>query len=191
MKAFEAGLLVYALVVLVPLVPALLIYKLAPGRQFASGPFRGLNIKATGAFAMYLVVAILTMPVVLRLDLPDGGSSLYVLRGQLQIENVRSREEFDTHALMINFGPRDESKQAAKTGLVSWAINVKAPPGVGEAVDWPFRFVVIEYPDHTSATFNIAEAVRSGDQEFDFPAPKQMKRLETQRVTASNMGGQN
>lgn len=52
----ELGAL-YAAWVLLPLVPAVLIYWLFPDNQVAvSGPFAGLTIKASGAFAAYLIV---------------------------------------------------------------------------------------------------------------------------------------
>ncbi len=43
--------------VLLPLIPAILIYRLAPGNSVAvSGPLAGLTVKASGAFAAYLIV---------------------------------------------------------------------------------------------------------------------------------------
>ena len=47
----------YAAWVLVPLMPAVLIYWLFPNNQVAvSGPFAGLSVKASGAFAAYLII---------------------------------------------------------------------------------------------------------------------------------------
>ena len=43
--------------VALPLVPAILIYRLFPDTQVAaSGPLAGLTVKASGAFAAYLIV---------------------------------------------------------------------------------------------------------------------------------------
>lgn len=43
--------------VLLPLIPAILIYKLFPSSTVAvNGPFAGLTVKAGGAFAGYLIV---------------------------------------------------------------------------------------------------------------------------------------
>ena len=48
-----------------PLLPAILIYRLFPNTQVAaSGPLAGLTVKASGAFAAYLVVFVFIFPLV-------------------------------------------------------------------------------------------------------------------------------
>jgi hypothetical protein len=50
----------YLLYVLLPLIPAILIYRLFPDTKVAvSGPLAGLTLKASGAFAAYVVVVAL------------------------------------------------------------------------------------------------------------------------------------
>jgi hypothetical protein len=57
--------LVNAAWILVPLIPALLTYIIAPNRPVsAEGPLGGLTIKAGGAFAAYLIVLVFTYPLV-------------------------------------------------------------------------------------------------------------------------------
>lgn len=57
--------LVNAAWVLLPLVPAILTYLVAPKRPIsAEGPLGGLTIKAGGAFAAYLIVLLVTYPLV-------------------------------------------------------------------------------------------------------------------------------
>jgi hypothetical protein len=47
--------------ILLPLIPAVLTYKIAPGEKIAaSGPLSGLTIRVTGAFAAYLIVFLLS-----------------------------------------------------------------------------------------------------------------------------------
>jgi hypothetical protein len=56
-----AGIL--ALWVVLPLIPAVLIYWLFPGTTVAaSGPLHGLTVKASGAFAAYLIVFVVVIP---------------------------------------------------------------------------------------------------------------------------------
>ena len=51
--------------VALPLVPAILIYRYFPDTQVAaSGPLAGLTVKASGAFAAYLVVFLLIFALV-------------------------------------------------------------------------------------------------------------------------------
>jgi hypothetical protein len=57
-------LLVYiALVVLLPMVPAITLFKLLPSRAAVKGPFKGLKINLGGAFAAYFIVLLLLLGV--------------------------------------------------------------------------------------------------------------------------------
>ena len=54
------GLLIYLLYVLVPLIPALIIYKLFPNTKVGlAGPLGNLKMNASGAFAAYLIIVIM------------------------------------------------------------------------------------------------------------------------------------
>lgn len=49
--------LLYSLYVLLPMIPAIVIYRLFPDTKVAlSGPLANLTMKSTGAFAAYIVV---------------------------------------------------------------------------------------------------------------------------------------
>jgi len=51
-------LYILAAVLLLPLIPAFLFYKFFPSRTSVGGPFKGLNIKLTGAFGGYFLLVI-------------------------------------------------------------------------------------------------------------------------------------
>jgi hypothetical protein len=51
-------LYILAAVLLLPLVPAFLLYKFLPSRTSVGGPFKELNIKLTGAFGGYFLLVI-------------------------------------------------------------------------------------------------------------------------------------
>jgi len=51
-------LYVLAAVLLLPLVPAFLLYKFLPSKTNVSGPFKGLNLKLTGAFGGYFLLVV-------------------------------------------------------------------------------------------------------------------------------------
>ena len=51
-------LYVLAAVMLLPLIPAFLLYKFLPSRTSVSGPFKGLNVKLTGAFGGYFLLVL-------------------------------------------------------------------------------------------------------------------------------------
>jgi hypothetical protein len=50
------NLLVLAAVVLLPLVPACILYRFLPSNTIVNGPFQGLNLQLTGAFGGYFLV---------------------------------------------------------------------------------------------------------------------------------------
>jgi hypothetical protein len=59
----------YALYVLLPIIPAAIIYKLFPKTATdISGPLGGLTIKAGGAFAAYIITVVLGSALVTRID---------------------------------------------------------------------------------------------------------------------------
>jgi hypothetical protein len=59
--------LLQVLWVLLPLIPAVLIYRLFPDTKVGvSGPLANLTVRASGAFAGYLVVFLIVMPLVNR-----------------------------------------------------------------------------------------------------------------------------
>src|SRR5256885_13971987 len=43
---------------LLPLIPAFLLYKFLPSKTSVSGPFKGLNLKLTGAFGGYFLLVL-------------------------------------------------------------------------------------------------------------------------------------
>lgn len=47
-----------SVVILLPLIPAFLLYKYLPSKTIAKGPFKGLNVHLTGAFAGYFLTFI-------------------------------------------------------------------------------------------------------------------------------------
>ena len=51
-------LYVLTAVLLLPLIPAFLLYKFLPSKTNVSGPFKGLNLKLTGAFGGYFLLVL-------------------------------------------------------------------------------------------------------------------------------------
>jgi hypothetical protein len=78
----------YAIWVLLPLVPAILIYRLFPSTAVAvSGPLAHLTVRASGAFAAYLVVFLVTYPIVGRTEETIGGFQhpFWTIKGHVQL----------------------------------------------------------------------------------------------------------
>lgn len=58
------------LAVLLPLVPAYVLYKALPAKTRVEGPFRGLNIQLTGAFGAYFLVLLVVVGLVAARQAP-------------------------------------------------------------------------------------------------------------------------
>jgi hypothetical protein len=55
-QSAKLAMIFMAMAVLIPLVPAFILFKMLPATGSLSGPWQGLNIKFSGAFAGYLII---------------------------------------------------------------------------------------------------------------------------------------
>jgi len=55
------NLIYITMLVLLPIIPAYILYKTLPSRAIVSGPFKGLNIQLSGAFGGYFVVLLVML----------------------------------------------------------------------------------------------------------------------------------
>jgi hypothetical protein len=81
--------------VLLPLIPAILIYWLFPNTAVAvDGPFANLTVKASGAFAAYLIVFAATYPLVQTARDTIGGfqRQFWTVRAQIKLVNSDGKE---------------------------------------------------------------------------------------------------
>ena len=65
-------LITLAAIVLLPVVPAFLLFRYLPSTGRAAGPLKGLNIKFTGAFAGYLTLFLSLLAVYRPKESPRG-----------------------------------------------------------------------------------------------------------------------
>ena len=94
-----ASFLLYFLFITFPLIPAVLIYKIFPDTQVgATGLLGNLKINATGAFAAYIIVSVMSFFVVQYVQSTITGSST-------QTWTVNAKMEFvDSNGKIINTG---------------------------------------------------------------------------------------
>jgi hypothetical protein len=72
----------YVLFVLLPLVPAVLIFWLFPdGKVSVTGPFQGLTVNATGAFAAYIIVGLLGFFIIRQIEIQINYTRDYPVQG--------------------------------------------------------------------------------------------------------------
>lgn len=84
-------LLVLPVIMLVPLVPAFILYKYLPSKTNVAGPFKGLNLKLSGAFGGYFLLVIIAAGIFFPL---------------LKNEQQRTIEKLETELLAV----KDEKK---------------------------------------------------------------------------------
>ena len=81
--------LVTGTVVLLPLVPAYILFKFLPSEAGADGPYSGLSLRLKGAFAAYFVVLLAVMS--FFHTLPSNEVELWTIKGKvaaLGVDNV-------------------------------------------------------------------------------------------------------
>ncbi|MEO6328549.1 MAG: hypothetical protein ABIO55_06445 [Ginsengibacter sp.] len=61
-----------AAILLLPLIPAFLLYKFLPSKTSVSSPFKGLNLKLTGAFGGYFLLVLTSIGIFFPLLKNDG-----------------------------------------------------------------------------------------------------------------------
>lgn len=81
--------------VLLPLIPAILIYRIFPDTKVAvSGPLQALSIRASGAFAAYLIVFLATYPLIdeMNRNLASMYDRQWIVRGNIVARDEQGRE---------------------------------------------------------------------------------------------------
>lgn len=84
-------------VILLPLIPAFILYKMLPSDTWVEGPLKGLKVHLTGAFAAYFVLLLIITPLVYGQTKP-----LRDRINALQAENVTLRDQYQIWSVEIN-----------------------------------------------------------------------------------------
>lgn len=94
--------------VLLPLVPSVIIYRLFPSTPVSvSGPLSGLTIRASGAFAAYLIVFLATFPLIMEINrnIQTMYTPVWTISGTVIVQDEEGEE--------VRLGPRDTSLRVA------------------------------------------------------------------------------
>lgn len=79
------------LVVLLPIIPAYILYKTLPSRANVSGPFKGLSIQLTGAFGGYFLILLVLVGLSSVRQQPSR-SEAWSVTGKVILKNSDPRE---------------------------------------------------------------------------------------------------
>lgn len=95
--------------VLLPIIPAYILYKALPSHTKVSGPFRGLNIRLTGAFGGYFLLVLIVFAFVLsQVEMPKppiqakpSDYELWTVQGKIKLEQGDFDLKEDTVIAMV------------------------------------------------------------------------------------------
>ena len=134
-------------VVLVPIAPAFLLYKFLPaGKTNVKGPFRGLDVKLSGAFAGYFLVLVLASSLVVFLiqkrpqPLPVYQYEVYTVRGKIDLKSG-NQEPLDYKQLSFALEPSQQ--QVFSDG--TFALEIPVKPDQSGQLNFPT--LTLEYTD--------------------------------------------
>src|ERR1700730_17025060 len=101
--AISLSAILFILWVIVPLVPAVLIYRLFPNNPLVvSGPLAGLTVKTGGAFGAYLLIFVLTAWQIEKINSLIGGlrNQFLTVQTRLQFANEKGGIPFNSDEQM-------------------------------------------------------------------------------------------
>ena len=115
-------ILILVVIFLLPLIPAFMIYKFLPSKTSATGPFKGLNVKLSGAFAGYFLLLLIASGLVFPLMKNEQQKTIDELTAQLkQIEGSLQEWKMDGNVIssipeQTKFFYDEESVSVSSTG---------------------------------------------------------------------------
>jgi hypothetical protein len=159
-----------ALWVLLPLVPAVVIYLIFPRTQISlSGPFQGLSIRSTGAFAGYLIIFLATYPLLRQMNGNLGGMfrPSWTITGNVVVKDENGQaidpEEGGGNPLKISLSPSNINLNRQGFRLIVPEIDGTIPTMVFEFQGYGYHVIAPNNPsagqnitiDHANRTINI------------------------------------
>ena len=108
MGATSTFLYVLAAVLLLPLIPAFLLYKFLPSKTNVSGPFKGLNLKLTGAFGGYFLLVVTAIGVFFPLLKNEQSRVIEQQNEKIkQLENtISDRQQWTMKGNIVSTSPK-------------------------------------------------------------------------------------
>jgi hypothetical protein len=131
-------------IVLLPLVPAILLFKLLPSDASAQGPWKGLKIKVGGAFAGYFIMALLVTGISYYYVSPPLTQTEYRISGVLRTDDPGARIDLNE----LEFFPAvDRRADRIEEGAYQFRATVRVHvDGRGHPI-WLYDQWLISHPD--------------------------------------------
>jgi len=135
-------IMLYGLWVLLPLVPSVLIYWLFPDTKIAaSGPLANLTVKTSGAFAGYLIVFLVTFPLIksIKDEIIGFEQQVWTMSGTVQLVDADGKE-IHSQSLLNKIGVEVEPNPFLHK---SYFVKLRVMQGD----DGSYPYVSIKIPD--------------------------------------------
>jgi hypothetical protein len=142
-------------VVLLPLVPAVLLFKFLPSDASAEGPWKGLKIKVGGSFAGYFLMVVLLTGISRHYVAPPPTQDFYQISAILVPEDPSVR--LDHHE--FEFYPELEPQYApTRDGAYRFRARVPVPVNARGEPIWLIDAWQISHPDIFPETIRLSAA---------------------------------
>jgi hypothetical protein len=135
-----------ALVILLPMVPAYVLFKALPGTAVVSGPLQGLNIKLGGAFAGYFALLLLVFSTHSIWN-PAPAAQVWEVSGSLVAEDGTAIQQPDPKDIGVI--PNSFNGYADGT----FTLTVSTIPTLGGGITLPR--VMVGYPNFQTTTIPL------------------------------------
>jgi hypothetical protein len=111
-------LTVLSAVLLLPLIPAFLLYRFLPSKTSVAGPFKGLSVKLTGAFGGYFLLVLISTGLFFPILKNDQAKQVKALQEKLDALNTAnaSTENWKLHGVVVSSSPKETNLFFDKQG---------------------------------------------------------------------------
>jgi hypothetical protein len=162
----EFWLFYIALIVLLPMVPAIAIFKLLPSRAAVTGPFKGLKINLGGAFAGYFVLLVLLLSV-FRTPPAEGRSQIWRVKGRVRFDGP----SIPFGDVRISFVPPTERLKGDGT------FNFRILATVSDDGEVEFPELRLEADGYEHVTLPLESLQAKAGRKIEFGEPIQLRPL--------------
>ncbi len=144
--------------ILLPLIPAYILYKALPAETSVEGPFQGLVIKLSGAFAGYFLLVLVVIGFISSRPQPiNNRYELWQVKGKINPEQTGN--PIDPQRLRLSLVP------ANQTVNEDGSFDIQIAPEVVDKGKWKFPTLVINHPEFQTVTVDLNESrARFGQQ---------------------------
>lgn len=142
-------LVVLAAIILLPLIPALLIYILLPSNAQVSGPLEGFRVNLTGAFAGYFALVLLSTGITYKIQ-PDEKEfpkyEEYTILGSIDLAGPEI--VVDSRLAQMSLYPPIENVKQIGSNHLEWAGKIPMKRDSSGKLSFPYERLVFEYPGY-------------------------------------------